>query len=79
MVTLDRQRPIVMERVKEFAERLTARLAKLRTEEAVVAATEAPQQNKGRSENRGATSLIGSHGAIAASNAKGPADQAGPF
>jgi hypothetical protein len=42
-----------MERVKEFAERLTARLAKLRTEEAVVAASEAPQQNKGRGENRG--------------------------
>ena len=54
MVTLDRQRPVVMERVKEFAERLTARLAKLRTEEAVVAASEAPQQNKGRGENRGA-------------------------
>ncbi len=55
MVTLDRQRPVVMERVKEFAERLTTRLAKLRSEEAVVAATEAPQQTKGRSENRGAT------------------------
>jgi carboxylesterase len=54
-VTLDRQRPVVMERVKEFAERLTARLAKLRSEEAVVAAAEAPQQSKGRSENRGAT------------------------
>ena len=54
MVTLDRQRPIVMDRVKEFAERLTARLDKLRTEEAAVAASEAPQQSKGgRSENRG--------------------------
>ena len=47
MVTLDRQRPIVMERVKEFAERLTTRLDKLRAEEAVVAATDA-QSGKGR-------------------------------
>jgi carboxylesterase len=53
MVTLDRQRPIVMDRVKEFAERLTARLDKLRAEAAVVEASEAPQQNKGRSEQRG--------------------------
>jgi carboxylesterase len=51
MVTLDRQRPIVMERVKEFAERLTTRLAKLRTEEAVVASTD----SSGRGEGRGAT------------------------
>ena len=58
MVTLDRQRPIVMERVKEFAERLTARLAKLRTEEAVVAAVRdaAPAEPRaGSGEGRGAT------------------------
>jgi len=51
MVTLDRQRPVVMERVKEFAERLTTRLAKLRQEEAVVASTEtasAPNRGEGR-------------------------------
>jgi carboxylesterase len=54
MVTLDRQRPLVMERVKEFAGRLTARLEKLRAEETVVAASET-QQNKGRGEGRGAT------------------------
>jgi carboxylesterase len=54
MVTLDRQRPVVMERVKEFAERLTTRLDKVRAEEAVVAATDA-QQSKGRGEGRGAT------------------------
>jgi carboxylesterase len=43
-----------MERVKEFAERLTTRLDKVRAEEAVVAATDA-QQSKGRGEGRGAT------------------------
>ncbi len=50
MVTLDRQRPLVMERVKEFAARLTTRLDKLRAEEALVAGTEAH-----RGEGRGAT------------------------
>ena len=55
MVTLDRQRPLVMERVKEFADRLTARLAKLRTEEAVIEAAETQHQGKGRGEGRGAT------------------------
>jgi carboxylesterase len=57
MVTLDRQRPVVMERVKEFAGRLTARLDKVRAEEALVASTDAQQQqrDKGRGEGRGAT------------------------
>jgi len=50
MVTLDRQRPLVMERVKEFAARLTTRLDKLRAEEALVAGAEAH-----RGEGRGAT------------------------
>jgi carboxylesterase len=54
MVTLDRQRPVVMDRVKEFAGRLTARLDKVRAEEAVVAATETQQRDKGRGEGRGA-------------------------
>ena len=48
MVTLDRQRPIVMERVKEFATRLTARFEKLRAEEAIISAAN-------RGEGRGAT------------------------
>ena len=55
MVTLDRQRPVVMERVKEFAHRLTSRLDKLRAEEALVASTDAQRDNKGRGEGRGAT------------------------
>jgi len=50
MVTLDRQRPLVMERVKEFAARLTTRLDKLRAEEALVAGT-----GTHRGEGRGAT------------------------
>jgi len=50
MVTLDRQRPLVMERVKEFAARLTTRLDKLRAEEALVAGTDTH-----RGEGRGAT------------------------
>lgn len=55
MVTLDRQRPVVMERVKEFAGRLTSRLDKVRAEEALVASTEAKPRDKGRGEGRGAT------------------------
>jgi carboxylesterase len=56
MVTLDRQRPVVMESVKEFAGRLTARLDKVRAEEALVASSDAQQQrDKGRGEGRGAT------------------------
>lgn len=51
MVTLDRQRPFVMERVKEFAERQTTRFAKLRSEEAVIAEAD----GNGRGEGRGAT------------------------
>lgn len=50
MVTLDRQRPLVMDRVKEFAARLTTRLDKVRAEEALVAGTDSH-----RGEGRGAT------------------------
>lgn len=57
MVTLDRQRPLVMERVKEFAQRLTSRLDKLRAEEALVASTETQTEVRetGRGEGRNAT------------------------
>ena len=46
MVTLDRQRPIVMDRVKEFAERLT-RVARCAPRQPS-SKPEAPQQNQGR-------------------------------
>ncbi len=57
MGTLDRQPPIVMERVREFAERLTARLAKRTDEVAQVAKQEIQGQAKGhgRGEGRSAT------------------------
>jgi carboxylesterase len=52
MVTLDRQRPIVMERVREFAERLTARLAK-RTDAVAQQATQKETQGQAKGQGRG--------------------------
>jgi carboxylesterase len=46
-VTLDRQRPIVMDRVKEFAARLTKRLDEAKQASAPPAAADA-QQGQGR-------------------------------